>query len=56
MRMVFEYEDGTVFVARGESEENCVCNADRHTDEHGDIAFYSEIEEDSFLYPEDGIQ
>ena len=56
MRMGFEYEDGTTFVTRGESEDDCVANADIHTDEHGDIVYYSEIDNDSFLYSEDGFQ
>ena len=55
MRMVFEYEDGTVCVTTDNSEGDCVANAAMHTDKHGDIIYYSEIEEDSFLYPEDGI-
>lgn len=56
MRMVFRYEDNTEFVTTDETEEMCVCNADELTEEHGDIVYYSEIEKESFLYKDDGIQ
>lgn len=52
MRMVFKYKDGTAFVAVGESEELCVYEASELTEEHGEITYYSEIEEDSLLYNE----
>lgn len=56
MRMAFEYEDGTVYVTTDSSEGDCVANADCYTDKHGDIVWYSEIDEDSLFYPMDGIQ
>ena len=56
MRMIFRYEDGTEFVITERSESLCVYNADELTEEHGDIIFYSEIEKNSFLYENDGIQ
>lgn len=54
--MVFKYEDGTEFVSTDESEELCTCNASEFIEEYGDIVYYSEIEEESFLYENDGVQ
>lgn len=54
--MIFEYEDGTTFVTTDETDGLCVCNAAELIEEHGDIVYYSEIEEDSFFYENDGIQ
>lgn len=56
MRMIFRYEDGTEFVTTDTTEENCICNAADLTEDHGEIEYYSEIEQDSFLYENDGIQ
>ena len=56
MRMVFEFEDGKEIVIRDIDEGNCVAQAAEYTEDHGDITYYSEVEEDSFLYPEDGWQ
>lgn len=56
MRMIFRFEDGTEYVTTEKTEGMCVCNADKLTKEHGDIVYYSEIEKDSFLYENDGVQ
>lgn len=56
MRMIFRYEDGTEYVTTDKTEGDCIHNADALTEVCGDIVYYSEIENDSFLYEADGIQ
>ena len=56
MRMMVEYVDGEIVVFHEENEQLCICTANQHADEHGDIVNCSEIEEDSILYPYDGWQ
>lgn len=55
MRMLFRFADGVELVVRGENEGMCIAQADEHTEEHGAIAFYSEVEEDSIFYGDDGL-
>lgn len=56
IRMLFEYEDGSELVVREENEGLCIAEADMWTEDHGDIVYYTEIDDDSLLYDEDGWQ